>query len=123
MVLGCTSEKVSWDTQEDSRRQAKENSEFNARKFRQLNTKYSQYRLVLRGDSTIGKNCAQGDGWASVDLEDGNGTGTGKVELKCSTVSDTIGCMTKADFMKKAHANEEGTCNENIPVPLPKIKK
>lgn len=117
LVTSCSGNEISWETQEDARRQVKENVEFIARKFR--TERYPDYRLIVRGDSTIGKHCAQGDGWASIDLEKG---GT-FIEAKCSTVSETLGCMTKEDFNQRSYANEEGSCNKNIPFPLPKVKK
>lgn len=118
-LFSCTSKEVSWETQEDARRTAKENAEFVARQFK--SDHYPNHRMIVRGDSTIGKNCAQGDGWASVDFVDSNSGLI--VEAKCSTVSETIGCMTKYDFSKKSYAHEEGSCNDNIPHPLPRLKQ
>ena len=118
LFFSCSSKEISWDTQEDARRQVNENVEFVSRKFR--SDYYPNHRMVIRGDSTIGKHCAQGDGWASIDFIDDR-TGE-KVEAKCSTVSESIGCMTKEDFMKRTYSSEEGSCNKNIPFPLPKIK-
>ena len=119
LFLACTEKKVSFQTQEDARRQAKENSEFNAQAYRLAHDDVQDYRLVMRGDSTIGPDCAQGDGWATVDLVKGND----KVVLKCSTISETIGCMTKKDCAKRTYAKEDGRCNPNVPHPLPKIAK
>lgn len=120
ILLGCTSaEEISWETQEDARRQVNENVEFISRKFR--SNYYPNHRLIMRGDSTIGKNCAQGDGWASIDLIDDKAGD--KVEAKCSTVSEALGCMTKDDFNKRDYSSEEGTCNKNIPYPIPKVKQ
>lgn len=117
----CSKKKASFETQEDARRLAKENSEFNAQNYRTANTQLASHRMVLRGDSSINETCPQGDGWASIDFVDDT-TGA-KVEVKCSTVSDTIGCVEKSDFIKRTYANEDGRCNETIPFPLPKIKK
>jgi len=117
LPLACTDKKASWDTQESARKQAIDNATFNAQKYRR--TYASDYRLISRGDSTISATCPQGDGWASMDLEKGGTT----LALKCSTVSESIGCMTKEDFSKKAFAEEDGHCNKNIPFPLPKIVK
>lgn len=120
-VLGCGSgEKVSWETQEAARQQALDNSEHNANLFRNAN--YPHLLIRLRGDSTIGPDCKTGDGWASVDLYSEDKSQL--LELKCSTVSPTIGCMPKDDFQKRAqYASQEGTCNHEIPFPLPKVKK
>ncbi len=120
MLTACGGNKeVSWDTQETQRKIAIENSKFNARKFKTDNTQYSALNIMGRGDSTIGKNCANGDGWASVDLVDENGQVS--VKLKCSTASATIGCMTKADFETRPYATEEKQCNPDLPVPMPAI--
>jgi hypothetical protein len=116
LLVACGGDDVSWETQETSRKIAIENSEFNARNFRQKNEHYSNYKIFGRGDSTIGPNCASGDGWASVDLVDSNGTV--KEKLKCSTASATIGCLVDKDFNKKPYAKEEGRCNTNLPKPL-----
>lgn len=117
LAVGCSKKEASWDTQESARKQAIENATFNAQKYRRQYA--ADYRLIARGDSTISKTCPQGDGWASMDLEkDGQ-----KIKLKCSTVSESIGCMTSADFKQKAYAQEDGHCNKNIPHPLPKIVK
>jgi len=118
-LVGCGGDEVSWQTQETQRALAIENSEFNARNFRQNNTQYSGFNIMGRGDSTINKKCANGDGWASVDLVQDRK----KVQLKCSTASANIGCMVKADFQQRAYANEEGRCNKDLPVPMPKIVK
>jgi hypothetical protein len=120
LILSGCSEEVTWQTQEDMRAIARENSAFNAKIFRTENSKYAGWSLFLRGDSTIGKHCASGDGWATVDIEDPLSKQT--VQLKCSTVSKEIGCMTKDDFVKRPYASEDGACNTNIPVPLPKIQ-
>lgn len=121
ILFACGGQEVSWDTQEEARGIARENSEANAKAFRQNTPDYHGWNMHLRGDSTIGKNCASGDGWASVDLKD---TETGQVKkLKCHTVSREIGCMTKDDFVTKVYAAEEGRCNANLPVPLPRINQ
>lgn len=39
LLIGCGSEEVSFSTQEDSRRQAIENSEYNARNWRDSNAR------------------------------------------------------------------------------------
>lgn len=120
LVLGgvaCTEKKASWNTQEQARRQAIENATFSAKKWRSQHA--SDYRLIARGDSTISATCPQGDGWATMDLEKGGR----KIVLKCSTVSETIGCMTSSDFKKKVFAMQDGQCSKEIPFPLPKIVK
>jgi hypothetical protein len=119
-VLTACGEKASFATLEDSRKQALINAEYNAKKFRSSNKKYSGHHILMRGDSSIKPDCPQGDGWASIDLEASNGS---KVSLKCSTVSGTLGCWTKKDFSSRSYANQEGQCDTNLPHPLPKIAK
>lgn len=120
VLTACGGDQVSWDTQELSRSTALENAEYNAKQFRMKSPTYKEWGILMRGDSTIGKNCAQGDGWATVDLQAPDSTK--KVSLKCSTASGTIGCLIKKDFMERPFAGEDGHCNANLPVPLPKIK-
>jgi len=118
-LYGCGDDKVSFSTQEQSRMQVLENVEYNAKRWRDDNKPSA--KVIVRGDSSISSSCASGDGWASVDLELEGG---GKLQLKCSTVSGTIGCMTKSDFQaRKQYASQEGTCNNELPFPLPKIVK
>lgn len=116
-LAGCKGEKVSFNTAEESRVQARENSKELAQVFRAENG-YADWTLTLRGDSTITQECPQGDGWASIDLRKGPET----IKLKCSTVSAGIGCMTAKDFKSKSYAREDGSCNKDVPFPLPKIK-
>lgn len=118
-LYGCGEDKVSFTTQEQSRMQVLENVEYNAKRWRDDNKPSA--KVIVRGDSSISSTCASGDGWASVDLETEGG---GKLQLKCSTVSGTIGCMTKSDFQaRKQYASQEGRCNTELPFPLPKIVK
>jgi len=136
-VIACEpKDKVSWHTQETQRTIAIENSQYNARNFRLANPQYASYNIIGMGDSTIGPNCANGDGWATVRLvkmeEEKPTTNTYPfhtidhqriVELKCSTASINIGCILKTDFMKRKYAGQEGHCNTNLPVPMPKLVK
>lgn len=43
------------------------------------------------------------------------------MKSKCSTVSAALGCYTKADFVTKPFAKDEGTCQptNKVPFPLP----
>lgn len=118
-LFSCEQKKASWETQEDARRVAKENAEFNAKQYRKEHR--PGWRIVNRGDSSIKPECPQGDGWVSVDLvspKNGN-----KIQLKCSSVSEVTGCLAKKDFDKRDYAEQDGTCNKEIPFPLPKIVK
>ena len=120
LLSGCTQNKVSFDTVEDARRQARENVTVIAQTFRAEN-KLTEYDIMVRGDSTQSAECPQGDGWATIDLIDRK-TNSG-VKLKCSTVSATIGCLEESDFKTKRYAAEDGKCNNEIPFPLPKLSK
>jgi hypothetical protein len=119
-ATGCKEKpKVSFETAEEARKIARENSGALAREWR-ASLNLSDYDLVLRGDSTITNDCPQGDGWASIDML--NPTTNHMLKLKCSTVSQGMGCMTDEDFKKRAeYANQDGKCNPEIPFPLPKI--
>jgi hypothetical protein len=121
-LLACgKNEELSFDSVESGRVQANENSEYNAKSFRQNNAHYAGYSISMRGDSTQSTKCGQGDGWASIDLvkvDEGK-----KVALKCSTVSAATGCMTDLDFKSRSYAAQDGKCDESIPFPLPKIQK
>lgn len=122
LSTGCTCKEEprhSFETVEESRVTARENSGILARKFR-AESKLESYDLMLRGDSTITPECPQGDGWASIDLVDR--TTNEVVKLKCSTASSGLGCMTDQDFKQRVeYAKQDGKCNTDVPFPLPKI--
>lgn len=120
-LIGCGS-KVSTSTTEDARLQAKANALFNVQKFLSDDPRYRGSDVVTRGDSTINEKCPQGDGWASVTLLNRETKQTSQ-ELKCSTHSIGIGCMTLEDFEKKTFKSEENTCQstDRVPFPLPKL--
>lgn len=115
VLLAACGDKVSFDTLETARAQAKENAEFNARSWRQQAPAYAELGLISRGDSTQSATCPQGDGWASLDLVQKE-TGAVRVKLKCSTVSGAIGCRTDTPA-------SEGRCSSEVPHPLLKIAK
>lgn len=116
-------QEVKFDTLESARAQAKENAEFNARKWRADTKTFVDANMISRGDSTQAPDCPQGDGWASIDLVNENGQKL--VSLKCSTVSGSVGCLEGTDFKGKSYAGEEGQCQATtkVPFPLPKIAK
>jgi hypothetical protein len=122
-LTACGKKDVSFDTLETARAQAKDNGEFNARKWRADTKVYAAANMISRGDSTQEPSCPQGDGWASVDLVDE--AGQKLVSLKCSTVSMNVGCLEAKDFKTKSYAGEEGLCQSTskVPHPLPKIAK
>lgn len=121
LILGCSSDNLSFETVESGRVQANENSEYNAKAFRQAHPEYAGYSISMRGDSTQSAKCGQGDGWASIDLV--NVEKGIRVPLKCSTVSAATSCMTDVDFKSRSYASQDGQCDRSIPFPLPKIQK
>lgn len=66
----------------------------------------------------------QGDGWSSVKLVNPDNPNT-KIGLKCSTVSNAVGCLADNDFKSKAYAGDDGSCQptDKVPFPLPTLKK
>lgn len=114
--------KASFSALEDARSMAKANAEWNATAWR-ANGGYEAFDIISRGDSSQVPECPQGDGWASVDLIAKDKKQT--IQLKCSTVSPNIGCLTNPDFKTKPYAQEDGKCQppSKVPYPLPKIGK
>lgn len=121
LLVACGQEKASFETQEQARQQVLENAEFNAKVYRDANL--PQAKIKMRGDSTISATCITGDGWVTVELLHPNSMQSVQT-LKCSSVSGTIGCMTVEDFQARSdYAKQDGTCNRELPFPLPKIVK
>lgn len=120
-IAGCGKDTVSFDTLESARNQARENSLFNAQRFRQENPQFKDWSVIPNGDSTQTAQCPQGDGWATVKLISPDLTQT--IYAKCSTVSGATGCLRDADFKGKPFASQENTCQAEVPHPLPKIAK
>lgn len=123
-LAGCQEKNVSFDTLETARKQAKENAEYNARAWRSQTPVTAELGILSRGDSTQEPACPQGDGWASIDLVNTK-TAVVATKLKCSTVSDSVGCRMDSDFKSSPYANEDGRCQAvtKVPHPLPKIAK
>jgi uncharacterized protein YccT (UPF0319 family) len=122
IVVACQQqEKLSFDSVESGRKQANENSEYNAKSYRTAHPEYVGFAISTASDSTQSATCGQGDGWATLSLT--NLDKKLKVPLKCSTVSEQLGCMTDEEFKSKSYANQDGRCNMDIPFPLPKIQK
>ncbi|RVU83814.1 hypothetical protein EOL70_13380 [Leucothrix sargassi] len=119
-ATACSSDTVSFATQEQARMQVNENAEYNATNWRNENA--PKHKILMRGDSTIGEKCARGDGWVTVDLK--NPTHKADViTLKCSSVSGSIGCLVLEDFQeRKEYFKQDGQCNHKLPFPLPKIQ-
>jgi len=122
-LAACGKEDVSFNTLETARQQARENAEFNAQVFRSSMPGGGDLKIVSRGDSTQEPTCPQGDGWATIDILGADGAKHAK--LKCSTVSNAVGCRTDADFKESPYASEDGKCAplSKVPHPLPKIAK
>lgn len=123
-MLSACSKDVSFDTLETARKQAKENAEFNAKAWRAQTPAYAALSIIGRGDSSQTPACPQGDGWASIDLVNPNSPAS-KLSLKCSTVSDSVGCREAVDFKSSPYANEDGSCQatSKVPFPVPKIAR
>lgn len=119
LISGCGPEKASFETQEQARQQVLENANYNAKAWRDANA--PDAKIMMRGDSTISPMCITGDGWVTVDLLQDN---KAPEQLKCSSVSGTIGCLKVNDFKQRAeYASQDGNCNRDLPFPLPKILK
>jgi hypothetical protein len=122
--IAACGKNVSFDTLETARKQAKENAEFNARVWRSQTKTYADLSIISRGDSSQEPRCPQGDGWATIDLVNPDAPKS-KVTIKCSTISDAVGCRESDDFKQSPYANEDGRCQgtDKVPHPLPKIAK
>lgn len=125
-LAACTSDEVSFNTLEDARAQARANGEYNAQLYRAENPRFDgRYKIVAHGDSTQSPTCPQGDGWATNSIMAVDAKALEKYTLKCSTVSQALGCYLDTDFTKKPFASEEGKCQSlsKVPFPLPKLGK
>ena len=124
-LAACGQQAVSDNSLEEARMTAKANAEFNAQIYRASNPRFtSDFNIVGRSDTTQKVECPQGDGWASMDLVNPNDP-KATLGLKCSTVSDAVGCRESKDFKTSPYANEDGRCQATtkVPHPLPKIAK
>jgi hypothetical protein len=45
------------------------------------------------------------------------------LQLKCSTVSKSVGCLESKDFKTKPFATDDGKCQstDKVPFPIPKV--
>lgn len=125
MMSACSDNKVSADRLEEGRQTAKANSEFNAAMYKAANPRFtSDFSIVGRSDDAQSPECPQGDGWAELSIMKVEGKSVDKTTLMCSTYSSSIGCYRKEDFDKNANlAKQNGSCNKDIPFPLPPLKK
>lgn len=126
LLAACGPDKVSFQTLEDARNQARANGEYNAQLYRQENPRFDgRFKIVSHGDSTQSPECPQGDGWATNSIMAVDGKSIEKYTLKCSTVSVALGCYLDADFTKKPFAADDGKCQDpaKVPHPLPKLSR
>lgn len=127
LIAGCSTKEpdVSFATLEDARAQGRANAEYNAQLYRAENPRFTDHKIVSHGDSTQAPGCPQGDGWATVSIMQVEGKAVEKFTVKCSTVSQAVGCYLDKDFVKKPYAADEGKCQPvgKVPFPLPKLGK
>ena len=67
-------------------------------------------RALMQSDSTVSKQCRNGDGWASGAIEFANGN---KLKIKCQTNGTgkgVGGCMTESEFATKTYKDDDGKC-------------
>jgi hypothetical protein len=123
MLTACGQSDVSFATLEEAKQTARENSLWNAQRYRQENVLFKGWDIISRGDSSQMPNCPQGDGWAT--LEFVSPAKDRLVKVKCSTVSGATGCLEDADFKSKPFAPQDGKCQDtnSVPFPLPKIAR
>jgi hypothetical protein len=123
VMSGCSNKTVSFDTLEEAKVTARENSLFNAQRYRAENPDVKDFSAVSNGDSSQTSDCPQGDGWATLKLFSPDATR--KIALKCSTVSGATGCLREEEFKTKPFASEDGHCQPTtvVPFPLKKIQK
>ncbi len=124
-LAACSKETVSSDRLEEARQTAKANAEFNAQQYKAANPRFTaDFSIVSRSDTTQTKDCAQGDGWASLSIMKVEGKTVDKTALRCSTYSSSVGCYREEDFVKdKQLASEDGVCQGSVPYPIPVLKK
>ena len=107
----------------DARVKARANSLYMAQNWRRDNTAlYGDYDILPNGDSTQDINCPQGDGWATLQLLSKDKST--KIDLKCSTFDDGLGCWLDSDFKTKPFAGDDKHCQPTtkVPFPLPDVK-
>jgi hypothetical protein len=111
ILAGCGSKEVSLDTLEEQKVIARDNSVFNAQRYKANHPVFSSYSIVPNGDSSQTRQCPQGDGWATLELfKDGKQT----QKIKCSTYSAATACLTDEDFKTKPFADEDKRCNQDL---------
>lgn len=123
LLTACGGKEVSFNTLEEAKQMARDNSLFNAQRYRAENPPVRDFTAVSNGDSTQMPDCPQGDGWATLKLFSADGRQS--IALKCSTFSGATGCLLDAEFKSKPFASQDGHCQNTtvVPFPLPKIAK
>jgi hypothetical protein len=67
-------------------------------------------RALMQSDSSVSKQCRNGDGWASGVIQYKNGK---TLKIKCQTNGTgkgINGCMSETEFATKTYKDEEGRC-------------
>lgn len=112
LILAGCKENVSDEKLEELKSTAKANALFNANVYRAQNPVFKDYSIVAGFDSTQTKDCPNGDGWITEKFMTQTGI---VVPVKCSTVSESNGCMTDAELKGKENlASQDGQCNSDI---------
>jgi hypothetical protein len=106
-------------TVESARLTARSNAAYLAESWRSSQG-FNEGNLLVKDDTTISRDCIQGDGWVNVEYVSASKE---KTILKCSTYNRSIGCMPEAIFASKDYASEEGRCNRAISVPLNRLNQ
>jgi exosome complex RNA-binding protein Csl4 len=113
------------DALEEARAIAKQNAEYNAQIYRQMNPRFTvEHQIVSRSDTAQTEKCPQGDGWAQVSIMKVDGKSVDKTSLMCSTYSASVGCFRAEDFVKdKIISTEDGVCNAKLRFPIKPLVK
>lgn len=118
-LLAACGEKVPVDVVDQNQTISRDNAPMNAKRF--VNQRFPQAtQTIVDSDSTVGRDCRFGDGWAS-----GKVFQDGRIiaQIKCQTNGrgkGVEGCLLADEFKTKDYANEDGRC-QNLPE-LPKFK-
>lgn len=109
MAMAC-SQKPDAALLESQRVIERDNAAFNAQDYRRTDPRYKECNVIPAADSTQGIDCVPGDGWATITMVCANG----QYKLKCSTVSNAVGCVPESEFASKPFGREDGHCNDEL---------